>query len=103
MAQDSQQVLGDEIGRILSEAGVTEEQAKYLRNGFVEMIQKNTIVLQHSVHFDDPVVNLHHKRLAINQGITAIAETIIKKNIFKVDTKDGEVVVAIHLIRNAGL
>ena len=111
MSQDSRQVLSDEIGRILSEAGVTEEQAKYLRIGFVEMIQKNTMILETTVAFPntnelDPAVNQAREHKAIVMGITELAKMMIAKRIYlvqreeKIDTVEYN--VAIHIIRNAG-
>lgn len=107
MAQDSQQVLGDEIGRILSEAELRPEQAAYLRTAFIEMIQRNSMILSTAVEFPGPVENPVQKKNAVIKGITEIAKMILKNNIFKYEeTKVGEgtrVTIAIHLIRNAGL
>ena len=111
MGQDSQQVLGDEIGRIVSEAGVTPEQAKYLRTGFIEMIQKNTMVVSTIIEFPkleepDPAVNLARMQKAAVMGVTQIAKTILSEGVFKMDSKETddkiEYEVAIHLIRNSG-
>ena len=107
MNQDSRQVLGDEIGRILSEAGVTPEQADYLRTGFVEMIQKNTMILETTVSTPGPVENPVQRHNIASQGVAEIARMMIAKNIFKYkETKVGEethATVAVHLIRNAGI
>ena len=82
MAQDSQQVLGDEIGRILSEADLRPEQAAFIRTAFVEMIQRNTIILSTTGSYPGPVVDPMHKSNAAIQGVTEIAKMILEKNIF---------------------
>jgi phosphoribosyl-dephospho-CoA transferase len=111
MPQDSQQVLGDEIGRILAESGVTPEQAKYLRTGFVEMIQKNTMVLDCTVNFPapNPVDDSARRHKAAVAGVTKIAQAILKHKIYKLEktrdvcTEGAEYTVAVHIVRNAGI
>ncbi len=112
MPQDSQQVLGDEIGRILSEANITDEQAAYIRTGFVEMIQKNTMIIQTGIGFPklevpNPVVELARKEKAAIMGVTEIAKILLHQKIFKMEVREVEDemqhTVAIHLIRNTGI
>jgi len=111
MAQDSQQVLGDEIGRILSEAGITPVQAAYIRTAFVEMIQKNTMIMEATVGFPapNPVDDSSRINKAAVGGVTRIAQMILSEKVFKVEKtsevpdQGAEYTVAVHLIRNAGI
>jgi len=100
---DSQQVLQDQIGRILAESGVTCTQAQYIRDSVVKMISDNILTLSTEVEVDHSVANPHPSQIGL-QGIAEIAKMMASKGIYihEKPSNPGPIkthVIKIHLIR----